>query len=365
MRNIIHYIKGIISGDEFYTLDKKLRFISVTLAIFHIVLAIISFFAEVFPLMLYNSAAFFFFTVIMLNLVKKQNYTAVAVLSICEVALSAFFSTLCVGLDAGFNAYDVALITACFYLTFVISTFQNKEFIPFILSMLAVCCYMLNYIISLFIEPFYVISNPVWIRTFFILNHLISFMMMIVFSFLLVWELRLSNNKLKLKNEELDELAHKDPLTKLYNRRSMNNFLNESLDNLKLRGRRFSLILGDIDDFKKVNDTYGHDAGDAVLVAVANIISNSVSNTDYVCRWGGEEILVLINEPVETAIITADKIKRKIETTSVKSGDTEIRVTMTLGISESIPGYKLEHLIQQADDKLYIGKKNGKNQVVV
>ena len=136
------------------------------------------------------------------------------------------------------------------------------------------------------------------------------------------------------------------------------------MQELKTTGRRFTMILGDIDDFKRVNDTYGHDAGDLVLVSVANTIQNTVRSNDAVCRWGGEEILILVDDDLDSASLAAERIRKSIEQMEVAFEGKKIKVTMTFGIAESIPGYKIEHLIQQADDKLYYGKKHGKNQVV-
>lgn len=145
----------------------------------------------------------------------------------------------------------------------------------------------------------------------------------------------------------------------------MTEHLQKSMEILKKTGKRFSIILCDIDDFKKVNDTYGHDAGDLVLKTVADIISQGVRDGDKVCRWGGEEVLILINDPVETASTAAERIRKRIEENVTTYEGEPIRITMTFGVTESIPGFRIEHLIQQADDKLYEGKKSGKNTVVV
>ena len=263
-----------------------------------------------------------------------------------------------------FSMYEIVLITASFYCTFVIDSFQKKEFIPFVFSVLAFVCYILIYVAMLFIQPVYTLDAK-WIHFLHLYNSTISFALIIVFSFLLVWEIKLSNNKLTAQNIQLDEMANIDPLTKLFNRRSMTKYLNDSMDNLKLRGKRFSIILGDIDDFKRVNDTYGHDAGDLVLTSIADIIKKNVRENDYVCRWGGEEILILINDPLETAVMAAERIRKHIEEETITYNGQKINITMTFGLSESIPGYRIEHLIQQADDKLYEGKKSGKNKVVI
>ena len=187
---------------------------------------------------------------------------------------------------------------------------------------------------------------------------------MVAFSFLFVWELMSKQRILQQQNDQLDELAHKDPLTHLLNRRSMNELIETHMDNLKKTGKRFTIVLGDIDNFKSVNDTYGHEAGDMVLVAVSEIISRNVGPSDLVSRWGGEEILILLSDPLEAATLTTDRIRKRIDENIVSHEGQDIHVSMTFGAAESIPGFRIEHLIQQADDKLYYGKKHGKNQVV-
>lgn len=364
MSKIKHLIEAISSGNEYYTIEKKLTVIMNSLGFFHLYLAIIFGFIGIIPLALYNVLSCFFFVIIIRNMIKKDNSSNAVILTIVEVSTCSFFSTICTGWETGFSAYNIALITACFYLTFVIKPLEKHEFIPFICSVLSSICFLSNYAIMLFTEPVYKLTDTYWVNVFFISNFAVAFIMIIVFSFLLVWEVKVRNRRLASKNEQLDELAHKDPLTLLYNRRSMTEFLNRSLDNLKTKGKRFSLILGDIDDFKKVNDTYGHDAGDVVLTNISNIISNNVRDNDYVCRWGGEEILILINDSVESASLAAERIRKNIESASIVHDKQEIKVTMTFGVTESIPGFRIEHLIQQADEKLYEGKKNGKNQVV-
>lgn len=364
MGNFRHYLNGISSGDSFFTLERKLNIIIYCLAAFHTLLAILSCLAEVYPLMAYSALSVALFLVTCTRLVKDGRYATSVLIISSEVMICSLFSTICVGSECGFSVYNVAIITAFFYLTFVIEAFQKKDSIPFLLSMLAVLGFALNYVITRFVTPFYVLYSETWVYVFYALNHIMSFIMMISFNFLFIWEIKVSQKTLAAQNKKLDILAHQDPLTHLLNRRSMNEHLAESIRNLKLKGKRFCLVLCDIDDFKKVNDTYGHDAGDLILVTVADTIKENVRPEDAVCRWGGEEILILINDPVETATTIAERIRKKIQETTSNFEGHSIKITMTFGVSESIPGFKIEQIIQQADEKLYYGKKHGKNQVV-
>jgi diguanylate cyclase (GGDEF)-like protein len=121
----------------------------------------------------------------------------------------------------------------------------------------------------------------------------------------------------------------------------------------------------DIDDFKKVNDTYGHDCGDEVLKYVAHTISTGVKKNDYVFRWGGEEILVLLATDYQTAMRVADRIRKDISETPVQyRGQISVPVTITIGLSPYVAGVTIQQMMEDADAKLYYGKRHGKNRVV-
>ena len=164
------------------------------------------------------------------------------------------------------------------------------------------------------------------------------------------------------KNKKLEVLSTQDALTGLSNRRS----INENYKKILVENNSFSVILGDIDDFKHINDTYGHSYGDSVLKAVANVFKVSVRDADTVCRWGGEEILVLLPRcNKETAASIAERIAEGIRNISIKYYDDEIiKVTMTFGVASSDEERDIKGITKKADDRLYYGKKHGKNCVI-
>lgn len=153
-----------------------------------------------------------------------------------------------------------------------------------------------------------------------------------------------------------------DPLTGLSNRRSLEERYQQS-ERLK---EEYAVIMGDIDDFKKINDTYGHDIGDKVLKAVADIFKASVRNNDVVCRWGGEEILIFLPKCTrDDAIAIAHRILENIRKLDMSALDNSVfHVTMTLGVSVSFEAQGFEEVMKEADKRLYNGKHLGKNQVV-
>ena len=165
--------------------------------------------------------------------------------------------------------------------------------------------------------------------------------------------------------EELEKYVNYDALTHLLNRRSMDNYLKAAFKQAQTGQTTFCLLMMDIDDFKRVNDTYGHDCGDEVLKYVANTIATGVKKNDSVFRWGGEEILVIMAATLEQSASAAERIRRDVEKDPINYRDeAEVSVTITIGISPYTTGATIQKMMDDADAKLYYGKKHGKNQVV-
>lgn len=364
MKNFRHYIESIRQGESYFSFERKSIIIAYMLAAIHFISCVIFALIPLITLSVINGCLAVFYVTIIRNLIKQHKYMTALYISLLEVLVISFFETFCLGLDSGFILYNISMISAIFYFTFVMDDFKKKDFIPLVFSLFCVASYCISYLLMQIMEPVYVIEGTYWTHILHIFNILVTFTVLIFFSFLFIWEIKASQGKLASQNEQLHELAHRDPLTRLMNRRNMNQILQQSMEQLKKTGSRFSLILGDIDDFKKVNDTYGHDAGDYILVTVSQIISNSVRESDAVCRWGGEEILILVHDPLDPAANAAERIRKNIAEYPFHYDGQDIRITMTFGVSESIPGYRVEDLVQQADEHLYTGKKNGKNIVV-
>jgi len=174
------------------------------------------------------------------------------------------------------------------------------------------------------------------------------------------------NKELQKAYKQLDHLARTDPLTNLSNRRDML----EKLEYEKHRSRRskvpFVLIMADIDDFKYINDNYGHDAGDYVLVKLSNLMRNIIRKQDIIARWGGEEFLLFLPETdIFGGKILAEKIRKHIGNTKFEFKGKKIPVSVTFGVSEYNNKLSLDECITKADKALYEGKRKGKNCVIL
>lgn len=168
---------------------------------------------------------------------------------------------------------------------------------------------------------------------------------------------------IKKKAENLLKESKLDPLTKCLNRRGLIDPLEKAFKQAKNGTERFSVLMFDIDDFKVVNDTYGHQEGDKVLTKVAQIMRESCRKDDYVVRFGGEEFLILLpGTKLWTATAIADKIRLQIASISFNNG--AFKITISGGAAEwNYKDQVAEDTIERADKFLYKAKKNGKNQI--
>lgn len=175
-----------------------------------------------------------------------------------------------------------------------------------------------------------------------------------------------TESTLVLANKRLSNLASTDPVTNLANRRTMLGRIDLEKARLERNGEAFTLIMIDIDNFKDINDQYGHDGGDYVLVKLAAIINFIVRKQDQVARWGGDEFLVFLPETgLEGGRIVAEKIRGRILTTPFIYREADIPVTVTLGVSECDSDIGIGNSIRKADLALYAGKQAGKNRVTL
>nr|WP_321266910.1 diguanylate cyclase [uncultured Sulfurimonas sp.] len=166
-----------------------------------------------------------------------------------------------------------------------------------------------------------------------------------------------------VKIKELEHIASTDSLTKLFNRNKLNDVLEKEMALASAVSSPLSIIFLDIDHFKKVNDTYGHDVGDEVLISVANIISSTTRTGDIAARWGGEEfIITLQSTDALHASILAEKLRVKIENHTFKSVK---NITISAGITEYISNESKDIFIKRVDEALYEAKESGRNKIII
>ncbi|WP_415314007.1 GGDEF domain-containing protein [Clostridium perfringens] len=174
------------------------------------------------------------------------------------------------------------------------------------------------------------------------------------------------NNYLNLTIKKIGENLVKDHLTEVYNKRYIDQkFSKESNRNLK-ESIPTTVIMADIDSFKKVNDTYGHLVGDKILRDFAKVLNDNIrENNDWIGRYGGEEfIIVLNNTNLENGVKVAEKLRKIIEKMSFNYGDLSIKITSSFGVCEISEKEDTFDTIKNADEKLYMAKMTGRNKTV-
>tara|TARA_Y100001936_G_C16066013_1_gene667315 strand:+ start:534 stop:1859 length:1326 start_codon:yes stop_codon:yes gene_type:complete len=167
--------------------------------------------------------------------------------------------------------------------------------------------------------------------------------------------------KLRIIIAELDQLASTDKLTGAWNRRRFEDTVEFEIDRLRRYGQRLSLMILDIDHFKKINDLYGHSIGDRVLIDLSSAILSTLRATDSLTRWGGEEFIILCpNTTAETVLKLAERVREKIS--SVKFEEVG-SITLSFGVAECDPNETKEEWLQRADKALYLAKSAGRDQI--
>lgn len=196
-----------------------------------------------------------------------------------------------------------------------------------------------------------------------ILNTITIFWCLSVICFICSKDSQELEGKLVEYNAQLEKQANTDTLTGLFNRRKAMDYMNLLVKNTETG---FTLCICDIDFFKKVNDNYGHDFGDAVLKKIAEILKEEMQGRNLSARWGGEEFLLLFPEcNGDEAYIRIEQIRRRIKDTKIGLNGQEIGVTMTFGVAEYDFSGKLEPTLKEADERLYIGKEKGRDIIIL
>jgi diguanylate cyclase (GGDEF)-like protein len=179
----------------------------------------------------------------------------------------------------------------------------------------------------------------------------------------------------KLKEQELAKIKKElekykmesvtDPLTGLFNRKFMIKKIEEEIERGKRYGSKFSIIFLDIDNFKRINDVYGHIVGDFVLKYLANIIKSELRKVDYAFRYGGEEMVILLSETnLENALKFSERLLEIVRNTIFKYKTEDLKITVSIGVAEFKPGETIEQLIERADMAMLKAKQAGKDRVV-
>lgn len=356
--NIKKYIVTNITSNRF-----KYSIIIYAIASVHVLLIVLFTLLGILPLAIFNIGSVITY-ITCINIIKygyEKNIINVFYITYIEIIVHSFVATICVGWSLGFPQYIIGLIPFGYYICATMMEGRHKYRTATLLGIVAYLSFIGCRMITLVSGSIYELDiSPIAKSLIYAFNATCNFGFLFMVTLVFVVDMQITTNKLHMQNAALDNMASVDPLTSLYNRRSMHVFLDAAVES----DAPFCLVMCDIDNFKKVNDNYGHDFGDVVLKDIAHIIQELVSDNGHVCRWGGEEILILSNGSLDNTCKIAENIRRDVESHSFRLHEKTIRCSITLGIAAHQSGATIEETITHADNRLYYGKQNGKNRVV-
>ena len=312
-----------------------------------------------------------------------------AVLFDAEVIVHAVLCTVVQGMDTGFFLLPMMVLPVLVYYLFIYCS--RKVFLraAVIMSAVTVATLIFMVVFAETVGSVYILVDMheltgVEILTLRSINIVFTFGTMMLFTVTFYMEVAAAMAQLRETNQKLNYIATHDALTGLSTRHSLWKFF----DDLENSRQHYCIVLGDLDDFKKINDTYGHDCGDVVLKSVANVILCNMTDADMACRWGGEEMLIVMRGTRDECFERLRKIKSEICSLDIVHEGQPVKVTMTFGFAGSeersqtfetaeleiiTPAttatrtqshIEVESLISMVDKRLYVGKRNGKNVIV-
>ena len=344
----------------------KYPFIGAAISLIHVIYLFFFYRINLYPMTIYNIVCITGYLFLSAEAYKGNKIKGFFYYTLVEIPLHCCLSTLYVGFNFYFMIILITAVAIVFYFILFIEGFRR----PIVFSTFVGIVY---YALYLGFKIYFKYNSPLFVtfrnindfeKFFQYFNISVAFVGVIFFNILLCIEYGYVKNKLVSENSKLDNYATFDPLTNLLNRRSTDDKLKHLFDVHYHDEDAFSIIMCDIDKFKSVNDTYGHDAGDYVLKEVAWILKDTVRDGDIVGRWGGEEFLIIVNSNKANAAILAERIRAQVESHVYKYKNIDLHITLTLGVSSYHADSDIATLIKSADQKLYRGKENGRNQVV-
>ncbi|WP_347988217.1 GGDEF domain-containing protein [Methylomonas sp. AM2-LC] len=179
-------------------------------------------------------------------------------------------------------------------------------------------------------------------------------------------EMETESTELKVKLEVAQQNATRDPLTHLPNRLAFEERMTSEVARCQRNGLPLTMLIWDIDYFKKINDSYGHKTGDKALIVIAQILQEHCRKSDFVARFGGEEFVMLFPDTdVQTALLVANKLRTTVEKANFKASGDKISITLSCGLSQYLTSDTHETIFERADKALYQAKQNGRNQCIV
>lgn len=352
-----------LSGQKILTTLQKFKVFTYVLTFLHAAHAIFFLTMGLYLLAIYNALSILLLFGVRQLFYQKKFVKGMAP-AFLNIVIYSILCTLTIGYDYNYMLYLFLIAPGSIFVTFNCEEFRHLKSYQYIMPSSMCLIYILATVLSRFITPVYAIDMYKFRLLVQIINILLVCGIIEIFALMFSAETRRIKRELQAQNVYLDNLSKIDPLTGLLNRRSMLEEIEKSMKLAAGTDHVFSLVMCDIDNFKRINDTYGHEAGDIVIKYIANLMTESCPEKSQVSRWGGEEFLLLLERKRDTSVAIAENIRTTVCETPVTCENTNIPVSITLGVAEYIPGFDVDKIIKKADDNLYYGKTHGKNVVI-
>lgn len=308
---------------------------------------------------IFNIFSVLFYVLMNFLVLRIKNRVNLIYAAIIEIIIHAAVATMCVGWKPDFDMFLLMIIPIAFLMA------NDNKKVPFMIMMISLLIYgVQRFIVQGPENTLYNIEQESIAIVLYIINIISGIFVLCYVSIIYTVLNQYKEATLRVQTEQLRIAASVDPLTKLFNRRAMNEDLKKNTTESEATGLPYVIGIGDIDDFKHVNDTFGHDFGDIVLSRVAELLKENFPGKCRIARWGGEEFLVLapaVN--LEEGLPDFQKVVQTIQEHTFVFGGSALHVTMTFGVCEASPGADVDKVISSADKRLYKGKNNGKNHV--
>lgn len=293
---------------------------------------------------LMNGASILVYLLWFILFVRKPMTDGMLLVPYVDVVLHACVYNLYLGAAPAFFLYPFIIIPVTFFLAARDLKHKHTLVNSAVLSIISV----LLMLATLSGEPIAPFAASAESAQFFQVNALVSTLLLSVYTSEFMTETLSTQDNLSFH-------AENDQLTGLRNRYGFTKQVE------RIHGTQYCVIMCDIDDFKQVNDLYGHTVGDLLLAKIGKVLTSSVRKEDILCRWGGEEFLMVIRSDLEAACQAVERIRRKLTALSVNAGDTAVSVTMTFGVADCLEAESFDALVNIADNNLLRGKRSGKN----
>lgn len=300
----------------------------------------------------YNIGSVIFY-LIMMALVKRNLYRIVVSAIHVEVCLFVSVCTIAGGWEMGFFLILIALSTLVYFCPF------EHAFIPYLFSGLEIVVFFALRLYTAGHEPLNELPEGFSALFLFMYNAIAGFVIILYACFTSKVSAAVTRKALIAENKNLSDQANHDYLTGLLSRRSFLKWMEEHTDEVQL------VMIGDIDDFKHVNDTYGHACGDYILGTVANLMRKYCGKDARICRWGGEEFLFLFHGiSYDKALEQIRELRDAIRAYDFIFEGQVIHITLTFGLSKVVKGDNILENVDSADVRMYEGKQRGKDRIV-